>query len=129
MILSNIKAALASAQSAIITGLAVFALTAPVAYCKGESAASSKYEAARALANEKALRLEKETGDTAAAERIIDALRINQSEEELIDAIADTPDTVPDPVRVRLGCERLRAQGTPAANIPAECGPGSGYGG
>ncbi|MBH9536931.1 hypothetical protein [Novosphingopyxis sp. YJ-S2-01] len=118
--IAAIGAKLSGARSALI---AIAALCLPTAYCKGREDGTVKADAARAIANVKALQADAAATGLAAEERVADALRINQDEEELIDAIAEEPDTVPDPVRVRLGCERLRAQGTPAADLPAPCGP------
>jgi hypothetical protein len=60
----------------------------------------------------------------AAERRLQDTMSINRQEEELRDAIASTPDTVPDAVRQRLACERLRrVNSESAARIPACRGP------
>lgn len=112
-----------AARSAILTGFVVAALCFPLGYCQGYKAASAKAAAERALANVKALELDAMAKDAAASERVADALVVEEMEEELLDAIAQTPDSAPDAVRVQLGCRRLRAQGTPAADIPAICGP------
>jgi hypothetical protein len=98
-------------------------LCLPLGYCKGEQAANARHEAARALANTKALQIDAAAGESAAEERVQDALRVERLEEDLLDAISDTPDTAPDLVRVQLGCQRLREQGTAPADLPAVCGP------
>lgn len=118
---ANIWAAIVAAKTAIIVGLIVFGLTLPLGYCKGYDAAQSKAEAARALANTKALQIDAAAGNIAAEERVADALAVDDKEEELLDAIADVPDTTPDAVRVRLGCQRLRAQGTAEPDLPTVC--------
>jgi len=64
--------------------------------------------------------------ETAAEERQADTAAVEQAEEDLIDAIAKVPDTQPDAVRVRLGCERLRRAGRLDAALTAEGGPCSG---
>lgn len=94
-------------------------VTAPLAYCEGRSAAKGQYEAARAEANVEALKTNADASERAAEERAADATEVAEQEEDLIDAIQSTPDTAPDTVRVRLGCERLRAQGTDTAAFPA----------
>lgn len=94
-------------------------LTAPLAYCGGKKAAKAQYEAARAEANVEALKTNAKATEKAAEQRTRDATEVAAQEEVLIDAIQSTPDTAPDAVRVRLGCERLRAQGTDPAAFPA----------
>ncbi|MBH9537890.1 hypothetical protein [Novosphingopyxis sp. YJ-S2-01] len=113
---------LAGARSALIAIACTAALCLPTAYCKGRDDGAAKAEAARAVANVEALEADAVAAGAAAEERLADALRIDDKEEELIDAIAELPDAAPDPVRVRLGCERLRAQGTPEADLSALCG-------
>ncbi len=108
----------------VLAVLVTFALTAPLAYCKGEDAAESRAAAARAEANVEALKTNTVAVNQAATERLEDATTVAENEKELIDAIQDTPDTAPDAVRVQLGCERLRKAGTDPANLPASCGPG-----
>jgi hypothetical protein len=65
--------------------------------------------------------------EVAAVERQADTAAIAASEKELVNAIAEVPDTAPDHVRVRLGCERLRQRaGGLDADLPAVCRPGGG---
>lgn len=59
--------------------------------------------------------------ELAAIERQNDIAATAQTERELNDAIAEVLDSKPDPVSVRLGCERLRRAGTPASDLPADC--------
>lgn len=99
------------------------ALTAPLAYCKGEKAAQAQAAAARAEANVEAMKTNAAATEQAAEERLADAVTVTKQEEELIDAIQSTPDSAPDAVRVALGCQRLRAQGADPATLPAACGP------
>jgi hypothetical protein len=61
--------------------------------------------------------------EAAAAQRQTDTLAVAKSERELIDAIKQVPDEKPDPVRVRLGCERLRRAGRINSDLPAVCRP------
>ena len=124
---ANAWAAIVAAKTAIIVGLIVFGLTLPLGYCTGRDHANTKHVAARSLANIKALQIDAAAGTQASEERVADALAVDDNEEELLDAIADVPDTTPDAVRVRLGCQRLYAQGTPPADIPAICGPTVSY--
>ena len=75
---------------------------------------------------EKANRLyleQKARADALAAEqRIADQISVNRQEEALRDAIRNTPDSAPDAVRIRLGCERLlRAAGGNPSGLPAIC--------
>ena len=90
-------------------------------YCRGRSDANAHCEAARALANTKALETNAVASDKAATAQVKDALRIKAHEEDLTNAISQVPDTAPDAVRVQLGCQRLRAQGTDPATLPAVC--------
>lgn len=115
-----------AAKSAIITGVAVFALTLPVGYCTGHRAASNKAAAERALASVAAVKLAKEANEQAAGEHVADALRIAEKEKDLVEAIADQPDSQPSAVRVAAACQRLRAQGTDPTTLPEVCGHPSG---
>lgn len=121
--LTSLYSAICGARNAILTGLAVAVLVAPVSYCTGLKTAKSRYEAQRALANAKALARDAQAKGLAAGERAADALRISTQEEELIDAIQSVPDDKPDRVRVALGCERLRQAGTRDADLPGICRP------
>ena len=114
-------AALAGARQAIIAGLAVAGLCLPLGYCAGTRGAEARCDAARALANLKAGEIDARAKDAAAAARVTDALAVERHEQELIDAISALPDDRPDAVRVALGCQRLRAQGTPEAQLPPVC--------
>lgn len=91
----------------------------PLAQCRGERI--GKQEAALALeqANTRYLTQKARADDLAAEQRLTDTIAVNEQERNLRDAIADTPDTAPDAVRIRLGCERLRRAGTDPASIPA----------
>lgn len=117
------KTFIVGAKTAIITGLCVAAVCLPLGYCKGERAATAKWDAARSLANTKALEIDGTSKEAAAGERVADALAVERNEEELLDAIATVEDTVPDASRVALGCQRLRTQGTAEADLPAICRP------
>lgn len=110
----------------VINLVAIGGACLTLGFCKGEDSANAAHEAARALANVEALAIDAAAQNSAASERVTDALRIDQQEEELIDAISEIPDTVPDTVRVMLGCKRLRTQGTPEISLPAICGPKGG---
>lgn len=64
---------------------------------------------------------------TAAEERADDEAEVQEMREELVDAIREVPDTVPDDVRVRLGCERLRRRANSVgADLPDVCRPEGG---
>lgn len=117
--LTTAWSAIKSAQTSIITGLCVAALCLPLGYCKGESAAKARADAERSLASTKALKVDAVAKDNAAASRVKDALTVKENEDALVDAISEVPDEKPDAVRVRLGCERLRAQGEDISRLPA----------
>ncbi len=125
MTLSGIWASIVAAKTAIIVGIIAFSIGAIGGYLKGYDAASNSAKAERALANVAVLDKALETGEIAAAEQMIDAQDVALQEKELTDAIADTPDTAPDAVRVQLGCQRLRSAGTREADLPAQCRPES----
>ncbi len=114
---------LSRVREVAITGLAMAGLCLPLGYCTGVKTERARSEAARALANAKALELDAHAGVAAAEDRVKDALTVERHEKELIDAIADIADDQPDRVRVALGCQRLRAQGTGEADLPAICRP------
>lgn len=126
--LTSIWTGITGAKTAIVTGLACIALCLPVGYCRGYEAARDKAEAEAALANVTALQRARTADEAAATERVADALSNAKHESELTDAIADTPDTAPDPIRVQLGCERLRASGRAEADLPTPCRSASGGG-
>lgn len=119
--LSGAWKAISAARNAILTGMAVAGLCLPLGYCAGQRAEKARNEAARALANIEALQVEGAAAEKAAADRVEDALAVERHEQELIDAISKVPDGPPDDVRVALGCQRLRAQGTAAADLPEIC--------
>lgn len=96
----------------------------PVASCQGRKDGRLEMQAAIERANTQALQQKARADELAAERRITDVIAVNRQEQELRNAIADTPDSAPDAVRIRLGCERLRAAGTSAAALPAACRPG-----
>lgn len=119
----DLAGVISSVRGAAITGLAVAGLCLPLGYCTGMKTERARAEAARSLANAKALELDAHAATAAAEDRVKDVLTIERKEQELIDAIADVDDDQPDRVRVALGCQRLRAQGTGEADLPAICRP------
>jgi len=125
MILADILDRVLAARNAIITGVVVAGLSFPLGYCEGQRSANAKNDAERAAANVVATTTARNADEAAAVERVDAALTIAKQEEHLTDAIASTPDTAPDAVRVALGCERLRISGTPDADLPAVCGRSS----
>lgn len=104
--------------------IAVAGLCSTLGYCEGKKAGRAQMQLAVERANTKALLEERRANELAAAQRLTDTIAVNRQEEALRDAIAEIPDTAPDAVRIRLGCERLRAAGTSAAALPAVCRPG-----
>lgn len=104
-------------------GLVGAAIAAPLCFlvgqCDGKRSERAVAAAARAEANVEAVKRDQGATDKAADERVADAAAVTANEKGLVNAIATTPDTAPDAVRVRLGCERLRQQGTDIAAIPA----------
>lgn len=99
----------------------------PLAECDGKKAGRQEMQLAVERANTVALEQKARADALAAAQRITDAVAVSTREKELRDAIASTPDTAPDAVRIRLGCERLlRANGGNSATLPAVCRPAGG---
>lgn len=123
MMLADLIDPIAKARSAIITGALCVAVCLPVGYCSGYQAMRNKATAERALANVEATKRAATASEAAGVEHVADALAIAEHEGKLTDAILETPDTAPDAVRVQLGCERLRTQGTADADLPAPCRP------
>tara|TARA_R110000868_G_scaffold32613_1_gene118685 strand:- start:1788 stop:2162 length:375 start_codon:yes stop_codon:yes gene_type:complete len=121
--LKDALGAISGARSAIVTGLAVAGLCLPLGYCKGHADAALKYRAEKALVTAKALETDAHARDAADRSRVADALQISNHEKDLVDAISNVPDDAPDRVRVALGCQRLRGQGTAESDLPAICRP------
>lgn len=111
------RTAIQNARSSIISGLVMAGLCLPLGYCAGRRAASTPAIDTRAVATNQRAR------DNADQARAADGITIIQHEQELTNAISTVPDTKPDPVRVALGCQRLRAQGAAEADLPADCRP------
>ena len=96
----------------------------PLAQCRGERIGKQKMQLAIEQANTRFLTQKARADELASQQRITDTIAVNEQEEELRDAIADTPDTAPDAVRVQLGCARLRAADRGEADLPAVCRSG-----
>lgn len=121
--ISAIWASVRAARAAILSAVVAGGLCLPLGYCEGRKSEKARCEASRALANTKALELDAHAGAAAAEDRVKDALAVHEKEEGLLDAIATVDDTQPDRVRVALGCQRLRQQGTSEADLPGICRP------
>ena len=91
-----------------------------------EARDKAKAELARAEAKIVLLEADAALKETAAVERQADTARIAEAEKELVDAIANIPDTRPGPVRVAAGCSQLRRAGYLDADLPPVCRPGGG---
>lgn len=111
------RAWIQKARYSIITGLAVAGLCLPLGYCAGHRSASGPAIDTKAVATNELAR------DNADQARAADGITITKHEQELTNAISTVPDTKPDPVRIALGCQRLRAQGAAEADLPADCRP------
>jgi uncharacterized protein HemX len=122
---------LSTIAAKIAAGAALAAILALGVVMWRADAISAQRDAAReALVHAEAelvlLRTDAALKETAAEERQRDTEAIAAAEKELIDAIKEVPDSQPDAVRVRLGCERLRRAGHLDADLPAVCRSGSG---
>jgi hypothetical protein len=80
----------------------------------------------RAASNLKVIQQNSAAKEKASNERAADLRAVATREEDLRDAIHSVPDTAPDPVRVRLNCERLRRAGQDTDRIPGCVGPDRG---
>lgn len=94
-------------------------------YCSGKAEGARAAEEALAQANFEAIAIDTTARENAARARVADAEAVAEQKEEMIDAIQSVDDTLPDPVRIALGCQRLRAAGKDTTLIPA-CGRSSG---
>lgn len=102
-----------------IAGLiAVIAVLGGV-YLKGRSDNAKQERARAAIAVAAAVKSDTKANDKAASTVARDALVRVEKEKDLTDAVAVVPDSVPGPVAVRLGCERLRQAGVSVADLPA----------
>jgi hypothetical protein len=119
-------AALALARSWWKAGLGVVigaALALPVGQCQGANAEKSRQAARNAEAALQAEIRNTAAKEAAAAQRAADLARVTAAEKGRTDAIRAGADEAPSGPELRLACERLRAQGTAAARLPAVCRP------
>lgn len=105
----------------VLVAALVAGAAAPLAYCEGKDTAQAQYEAALHKANNRFLQQKARADELAADQRLADHVAVNAQEKELLDAIHSVPDEAPDAVRVRLGCQRLRASGAREDDLPAAC--------
>jgi predicted negative regulator of RcsB-dependent stress response len=103
----------------LIAGLLAVIAVLAFTYQRGRHDAAEKAAAARAVAIQEALKVDARAKEKAADERLRDAAKVAETKERLTDAVADVQDQVPDPVAVRLGCERLRQAGYDLSGVPA----------
>ena len=103
----------------LVVALLVAGITYPLAKCNGEKAERVRQQALLEKANRQYLEQKARADTLAANQRLTDLIAVQQRERDLRDAIASTPDSAPDAVRIRLGCERLRAAGRDTSGIPA----------
>lgn len=103
----------------ILAAVAAVLLSYNVGSCVGYGNGKRAMQAAIDRANVEALRQKARADELAANQRLTDTIAVNRQEQELRNAIAQTPDTQPDAVRIALGCQRLRAAGTDTSRIPA----------
>lgn len=82
----------------------------------------ARQEAARAVAVAEAIKSDEHADAKSTASVQRDAERIAEAREELIDAIAQAPDSLPDAASVVYGCRELQRHGISTADLPA-CSP------
>lgn len=115
------KAFLRNNWRIIVAILVLLPSTFLLGECDGRKVGREQMQHAIDEANTKALAAQHRADTLAANQRLTDALTVNHQTEVLRNAIASTPDTAPDAVRIALGCARLRASGQDTAHIAA-CG-------
>lgn len=124
--IETVKAFLSGNWQILVAVIVLLPSVFALGECDGRSVGRGQMQHAIDTANTKALQQQQRADTLASAQRITDALAVNHSTEVLRNAIASTPDTAPDAVRVQLGCARLRASGQDTTHIAA-CGrPGGG---
>lgn len=119
--LLGIKNALVASRAAILTGSICIAVCLPLGYCQGVKQGTAQSQAAVAVATVEVLKVDADAKEVAAIERTKDDALVVAQKEELVNAVANLPDSLPSARRVALACERLRQQGNSLATIPA-CG-------
>lgn len=97
-----------------------FALGLAVGHFRGVGAEEDRQEAARAVAITEAVVTNSGAVAQSAAETIADAARNANLNEDLINATANIPDSVPPIRRVRRACVELREDGGDISGM-AEC--------
>lgn len=105
----------------LIAGLLAVIGVLAFVYMKGKGDAEKRERARDAIAATEAVKSDTRANDKAASAVAVDALNRANAEKELTDAVAALPDSLPDPVAVQLGCQRLRQAGVSVADLPA-CG-------
>jgi hypothetical protein len=122
------KGFLPTSPQQIVTMVALCGLCLSLGFCKGDDYRNAKWKAKVAVADVREAEGTIVANGVASEERVDDALRIRKNEEDLIDAIADIPDSKPSVVRVAAGCERLRQNGYTDQQLPSVCRHPSGSG-
>ena len=96
----------------------VVALALLLAYCSGRDDGKDAVNQQIDKANVEVLNRDAVAKARANEDREAEHAKQLEAKKELIDAVNKTPDTLPDPARIALGCERLRRQGTDTTIIP-----------
>lgn len=105
----------------VAVALFVALMSFQLGQCDGRKSERQRAEAGLQKANNRYLQMKARADEMAADQRLADTIAVNEQERTLLDAIATTPDSVPDASRIALGCARLRRQGTASADLPAAC--------
>lgn len=105
----------------LIIGAAVVlvVLAAGVAKCRYDA---NLIKQDRLEQNAETLERKVDADSNASEQRRDDDATIARQEKELHDAVAKVPDSAPDAVRIKLGCERLRRAGQDISRFPACAG-------
>jgi hypothetical protein len=106
----------------LIGGLLLVAIAAGWLYLKGRHDADERTKARARIAAAVAVKTDVKAAKTSQDDLAKAATVAIAKQQELEDAVANVPDTVPDSVAVVAACVELRQHGVSTANLPA-CQP------
>lgn len=99
-----------------------------LSYCQGRSDGKAHVKLQDQIAVNKEIEKARKEGEKAAEARLADERRQLEVERKYEEVIAAAPGGRNSPASVALACQRLRRAGYSGADLPAECGRGSGNG-
>jgi hypothetical protein len=117
--MDKLKLLWAAHKLPIMLGAALLVAALALAlYLQGRSDGRAKIEGAIQKENVRVLEREAEANENAAEARVTDAEQVLELKKELVDAVEDTPDTLPTERRIARGCVQLRNAGHDTTLIP-----------